>query len=105
MLKSGTPSPDLRSTLASIYFQIGDLGSASRHLEVLEREEGVGQDIRTSNLVLRATFLGNWEQAIQLLQARREEAASQDKHVQRAIVCISQGNRLCLLTIHRMRTI
>jgi len=86
MLTSGSSSPNLRSTLASIYLQIGDLGSASRHLEVLEREEGAEQDIKTSNLILHAAFLGNWEKAIQLLQARQEEAASQDKHVQRAIV-------------------
>jgi hypothetical protein len=57
-------------------------------LEDLEREEGAGQDIKTSNLILQAAFLGNWERAIQLLKARQEEPASQDKHVQRAIVSV-----------------
>jgi len=85
MVTSGTSSPDLRSTLAFIYFQIGDLGSASRHLEVLE-SEGAAEDIKTSNLILRSVCLGDWDEAIRLLQARREDAASQDKHVQRVIV-------------------
>ena len=95
MLTSGPSSPNLRSTLASIYLQIGDLGSASHHLEILEREEGADQDIKTSNLILQAAFLGNWGKAIQLLQARQEEATSQDKHVQRAIVSVIEGNSPC----------
>lgn len=86
MLSSGASSPDLRSTLASIYFQIGDIGSASHHLEVMEKEDGPAQDIITNILVLRSAFLGDWETVVQILQTRKKEATSQDKHVQRAVV-------------------
>ena len=51
-----------------------------------EAEDEVGDDIKTSNTVLKHAFLGDWNTVIQILKARQTDATSQEKHVQRAIV-------------------
>lgn len=86
MLASGASSPHLRSVLASIYLQIGDLGSASRHLEAMDQEEGaIENDIKANNFILKHAFLGDWEKVTDLLKTRQADLTSQENHVQKAI--------------------
>lgn len=84
MVTSSSSSPELRSVLASIYLQTGNLTAANFHLEALDDSED--PDLKASNAVLKSAFLGDWQTAIRLLRLRSEAESSRDKHIQRMIV-------------------
>jgi len=87
--KSGG-SPELRSAIAYIHLQSGNLDSAMAHLEVANSEPSIDPYIRTLNSVLRATVYGEWEYAQKVLEASMN-GASED--VQQVIV--SGGATTC----------
>jgi hypothetical protein len=86
MVVSSSSSPELRSVLASIYLQCGNLGAASIHLDLLQSNEMVEPDLKTSNAILKAVFMGDWEGAVRLLRARIGAESSREKHMQRVMV-------------------
>ncbi|PVG01913.1 hypothetical protein CPB86DRAFT_25683 [Serendipita vermifera] len=84
--------PELRSTLAMIYLQIGDFTSASRHFDLLEKDEKVDIELRRSTGILKQAFLGEWDNAIELLRARRESLDGEENPMQR----ITDANNLAV---------
>ncbi|KAG8802758.1 hypothetical protein FRC17_006346 [Serendipita sp. 399] len=95
---SRSSPPQLRTLLALIYLQIGDLGAASTQIEDLYAREDIDPDILVSTSILKAVFLGEWDTAISLIHQRRNDPNNEDKYIQKvidannlAVVFLSQG--------------
>ncbi|KAJ7116057.1 hypothetical protein C8R44DRAFT_675622 [Mycena epipterygia] len=61
-------SPALRSALARIYLQSGNLGMAARHIELVAADPSVPKAMRGMNAALLAAAEGDWALSSEILQ-------------------------------------
>jgi hypothetical protein len=69
-----------------IQLQIGDFASASHQFDLLDKDEKADEDLKISATILKQAFLGDWNEAIGLLQARQERLESEEDPIQRITV-------------------
>lgn len=62
-LQDGVSSPPLRSAVARIYLQGGDIPLAARHFAAVEADPAASTALKTMNAALLAAAEGNWTEA------------------------------------------
>lgn len=75
-------SPALRSGVARIYLQSGNLGMAARHIAVVAEDPNTPPSLKAMNAALLAAAEGEWEQASEILKSNLL-AENPDNHVVR----------------------
>ncbi|KAL5492373.1 hypothetical protein ACEPAI_3820 [Sanghuangporus weigelae] len=60
---SSPPSPTLRSAIARIYLQGGNLAAAQAHFDAVDADPDAEASLKMTNAVIRAAALGDWVQA------------------------------------------
>ncbi|KAJ7281467.1 hypothetical protein C8J57DRAFT_1297707 [Mycena rebaudengoi] len=86
-------SPALRSGVARIYLQSGNLGMAARHIAVVAEDPNTPPSLKAMNAALLAAAEGEWEQASEILKSNLL-AENPDNHVAVNNLCVallSQG--------------
>ncbi|KAJ7759253.1 hypothetical protein B0H16DRAFT_1534981 [Mycena metata] len=67
--QEGVQSPALRSGIARIYLQSGNLGMAAHHFTIVSADADTPAAVRDMNTALMAAAEGDWVQASEVLQA------------------------------------
>lgn len=67
--QEGVPSPALRSAIARIYLQSGNLGMAAHHFTIVSADPNTPASVRDMNTSLMAAEEGDWAQAGEVLQS------------------------------------
>ncbi|KAG6821423.1 hypothetical protein H0H93_010147 [Arthromyces matolae] len=63
-----TSTAALRSSIARIYLQSGEISTAAKHFEIVSADPSAGQELNDMNCALLACAEGNWAHAHDLLQ-------------------------------------
>lgn len=71
----GATSPALRSSVARIYLQGGDVGMASKHFKQVAEDPTAEETLKQMNAALLACAVGDWEEASGTLKAILERDA------------------------------
>ncbi|KDQ61743.1 hypothetical protein JAAARDRAFT_66810 [Jaapia argillacea MUCL 33604] len=69
LLKSSSqPSPELRSAIAKIYLQSGQVSIASQHFAIVEADPDANENLKDMNASLLAAAEGDWAKVAEALQ-------------------------------------
>ena len=71
----GSTSPALRSSVARIYLQGGNVGMASKHFKQVAEDPTAEETLKQMNAALLACAVGDWEEASGTLTAILERDA------------------------------
>jgi FtsZ-binding cell division protein ZapB len=89
MASSPQASVELRSALALLYLQIGDVKASEYHLQIVDSStDEKTKALRVHNQVMRAAFMADWETCTRLLVGRLDDVSTREDHVQRAMASI-----------------
>lgn len=76
MQGSGIPSHALRSSIARIHLQSGNLPMAEKHFAAVAADSAAEQSLKDMNTGLLASALGDWPRATEVLQGVLERDAN-----------------------------
>lgn len=89
----GTTSPALRSSVARIYLQGGNVGMASKHFKQVAEDPTAEETLKQMNAALLACAVGDWEEASATLKAILERDAENYAAVNNlSVALLNQGN-------------
>ncbi|KAL5531631.1 hypothetical protein ACEPAG_4508 [Sanghuangporus baumii] len=78
LTSSSPPSPALRSAIARIYLQGGNLAAAQAHFDAVDTDPDAEASLKTMNAVIRAAALGDWAQAAEYARSLLDTDAERE---------------------------